>query len=403
MGFVKGNDGIASTLRNTLEGSVGNIALENISAVTLTSTANVTGGNLITAGQISATSTITSAANISGGNIATAGQITAGGNVTSGNVSVTGNVTAGNLSIGTITTTGNITFAGDSSSAPSLNNFNVNAVSITATAGNLAVINGGAGGESGGFISATRGISATANITGGNILTAGLISATSTITSAANVVGGNITTAGLITATANITGGNILTAGIVSATSNIQGGNLRTAGLISATANITGGNLIGIYANGTSNISIPTISANILFSTAGNANVLVIANTGIVANVLAATTATPANGVGYIGLPQNATGNATLTIVDAGKHIYVTSASQTITIPANSSVAYPIGTAIAFIAGPSATTVSIAITSDTMYLAGTGTTGTRTLAAYGMATAVKVAATTWYINGSGLT
>ena len=93
MGFVKGTDGIASTLRNTLEGSVGNIALENISAVTLTSTANVTGGNITTAGQISATSTITSAANISGGNIATAGQITAGGNVTSGNVSVTGNVT----------------------------------------------------------------------------------------------------------------------------------------------------------------------------------------------------------------------------------------------------------------------------------------------------------------------
>ena len=93
MGFVKGTDGIASTLRNTLEGYVGNIALENISAVTLTSTANVTGGNLITAGLISATSTITSSANVVGGNITTAGLITAGGNVTSGNVSVTGNVT----------------------------------------------------------------------------------------------------------------------------------------------------------------------------------------------------------------------------------------------------------------------------------------------------------------------
>ena len=55
MGFVKGTDGIASTLRNTLEGSVGNIALENISAVTLTSTANVTGGNVLTGGLISAT------------------------------------------------------------------------------------------------------------------------------------------------------------------------------------------------------------------------------------------------------------------------------------------------------------------------------------------------------------
>ena len=102
-------------------------------------------------------------------------------------------------------------------------------------------------------------------------------------------------------------------------------------------------------------------------------------------------------------MPQNATGSATLTIADAGKHIYVTSTGQTITIPANSSVAYPVGTTIAFIGGPSATTTTISITTDTMYLAGTGTTGSRTLAAYGMATAVKVAATTWYINGSGLT
>jgi hypothetical protein len=47
--------------------------------------------------------------------------------------------------------------------------------------------------------------------------------------------------------------------------------------------------------------------------------------------------------------------------------------------------------------------VTIAITSDTLRLAGGTSTGTRTLAANGMATAVKVAATTWYINGTGLT
>jgi hypothetical protein len=51
--------------------------------------------------------------------------------------------------------------------------------------------------------------------------------------------------------------------------------------------------------------------------------------------------------------------------------------------------------------------VTIAITTDTMYLTGTGTTGSRTLAAHGMATAVKVSGTSssgvWYINGSGLT
>ena len=117
-----------------------------------------------------------------------------------------------------------------------------------------------------------------------------------------------------------------------------------------------------------------------------------------------ATTSSTASSLGYLGLPQSATNtSATLAIGDSGKHIYVNTASQTMTIPANSSVAYPIGTTLTFIAGPSATTVSIAITTDTMYLAGTGTTGTRTLAAHGMATAVKVAATTWYINGTGLT
>ena len=117
-----------------------------------------------------------------------------------------------------------------------------------------------------------------------------------------------------------------------------------------------------------------------------------------------ATTSSTASSLGYLGIPQSGTATtATLAIGDAGKHIYVTTAGQTITIPANASVAYPIGTTIGFIAGASATTVTIAITSDTMYLGGTGTTGSRTLAAHGMATAVKVAATTWYISGNGLT
>ena len=117
-----------------------------------------------------------------------------------------------------------------------------------------------------------------------------------------------------------------------------------------------------------------------------------------------ATTSSTASSLGYLGIPQSATATtATLAIGDAGKHIYVTTAGQTITIPANASVAYPIGTTIGFIAGPSATTVTIAIATDTMYLGGTGTTGSRTLAAYGMATAVKVASTTWYISGNGLT
>jgi len=115
-----------------------------------------------------------------------------------------------------------------------------------------------------------------------------------------------------------------------------------------------------------------------------------------------ATSATTANGLGFIGIPQDAQSGSTYTTTyaDEGSHIYLTNAAPTVTIPSNSSVAYPLGTVITFIAS-SSTTASVTC-SDTMYLAGVGTTGARTLAPYGIATAIKVASTTWFISGNGL-
>jgi hypothetical protein len=113
--------------------------------------------------------------------------------------------------------------------------------------------------------------------------------------------------------------------------------------------------------------------------------------------------------VGFRNIPQNAqTGSYTMVLADSGKHIYHASGAgaATYTIPAASSVAYPIGTAITFL-NLSATAISIAITTDTMYLSSAGTTGTRTLAQYGSATAIKVSGVSssgiWVISGSGLT
>jgi hypothetical protein len=120
---------------------------------------------------------------------------------------------------------------------------------------------------------------------------------------------------------------------------------------------------------------------------------------------LAATAAgSGATSIGFKGIPASgagASGAYTLVAGDAGELVYTTT-SRTVTIPANSSVPFEIGTSIVFISGTGATT-TIAITSDTLLLAGAGTTGSRTLAAHGMATAVKVEATTWYISGNGLT
>lgn len=104
-------------------------------------------------------------------------------------------------------------------------------------------------------------------------------------------------------------------------------------------------------------------------------------------------------------IPQNTQNGAyTLVAGDANSHINHTSATaHTYTIPANSSVAYAVGTAVTFRNGNGAGVLSIAITTDTMRLAGPGTTGTRSLAANGIATALKVAATEWVISGTGLT
>lgn len=114
---------------------------------------------------------------------------------------------------------------------------------------------------------------------------------------------------------------------------------------------------------------------------------------------------TSANEFGFKGLPQNSqTGNYTLVLSDAGKHILHApgaGSGDTFTIPANASVAFPLGTAVTFI-NRTSEDVSIAITSDILVLGGVGTTGTRTLGANGVATAIKVENTVWVISGTGL-
>jgi hypothetical protein len=106
-------------------------------------------------------------------------------------------------------------------------------------------------------------------------------------------------------------------------------------------------------------------------------------------------------------IPQNSKSAAYTTVLtDAGKHIFHPSAdttARTWTIDSNANVAYAVGTAITFVNQNSAGVITIAITADTLRLASAGTTGNRTLAANGVATALKVTSTEWLISGTGLT
>lgn len=109
---------------------------------------------------------------------------------------------------------------------------------------------------------------------------------------------------------------------------------------------------------------------------------------------------------GATNLPINSqSANYTTVLGDAGGavlHPASDANARTFTIASNASVAYVLGSTLTFI-NRTAQVLSIAIATDTMTLAGTTTTGTRSLAQNGIATAVKDSTTGWLINGTGLT
>jgi len=121
--------------------------------------------------------------------------------------------------------------------------------------------------------------------------------------------------------------------------------------------------------------------------------------------VLSSCTVDGTDAIGFRNIPINSQSAAyALVLTDSGKcilHPSTDANARTFTIPANSSVAYAVGTAIAFI-NMTSQAVTISITTDTMYLSSAGTTGSRTLAQYGSATAIKITSTNWVISGSGL-
>ena len=162
-------------------------------------------------------------------------------------------------------------------------------------------------------------------------------------------------------------------------------------------------------ADGTANQVIVTNGSGVLSWAAGPSGTYLPLAGGTMTGAItfaSGQTVDGTNGIGYINIPQNSQSAAyTLVAADAGKHIFHPSTdanARTFTIPANGSVSYPIGTAISFV-NMTSQVVSIAITTDTMYLAGTGTTGTRSLSQYGTATALNMTSTTWIISGAGLT
>jgi hypothetical protein len=141
---------------------------------------------------------------------------------------------------------------------------------------------------------------------------------------------------------------------------------------------------------------------NVTFKATGQTGFIVYPGT----NIVAAYNGTDFYPVGgYLSIPQNIqAGSYTCVLGDAGKHIFHASGAgaATYTLPSNASVPYPVGTVISFV-NMSATSISIAITTDTLTWAQGGGTGTRTLAQYGVANCLKITATQWLLTGTNIT
>ena len=172
---------------------------------------------------------------------------------------------------------------------------------------------------------------------------------------------------------------------------------------------LTYGSYVGSSVNlgGWGGVSISTGDAERLRITNAGAIGIGGANYGTAGQVLtsggpsSAPTWSTVSGSG--GFTQNSQStNYTLILSDSGKQIFHPSTdttARTFTIPANSSVAYPIGTELTVINQYGAGTVTLTST-DTLRLATTGTTGNALVATGNMAQLIKVTSTEWLVNGA---
>jgi hypothetical protein len=156
----------------------------------------------------------------------------------------------------------------------------------------------------------------------------------------------------------------------------------------------TGGVVIQQPTGGTTLLVGPGGSGDVTLNVQGGAS-------GIHSTIIADSAGNQFN-AGFLEVPSiSVSANRTTVLSDSGKMVQMGASGTTQTIAANASVPYPVGTTLTFV-NFSAGNTTIAINSDTLLFFGTGASGSRTLAAGGRATAIKLTSTIWGISGVNL-
>jgi len=266
----------------------GNVAGGNISTAGTVTAASTVGG------VITGTSTSVSG-NVTGGNVATGGTVSATGNITGGNITPTGNIVLGdtksisigslvitddtirstehNITIGSLGNIGNVIIGGNLTVNGNTTTFNSNVISTNDLTYNLAnnatssSQANGAGIEAGPVGSpfltwlynntsnvwtSSGGISAVTGVSGASLSTSGTVSATGNITggniSATNHTGTNVSVTGTVTAASTV--GGVITGSSASVTGTVTGASLVGTVTTAAQGSITSlGTLTGLTIN----------------------------------------------------------------------------------------------------------------------------------------------------------
>jgi hypothetical protein len=278
--------------------------------------------------------------------ISTSGNVTGGNLLTNNIISATGNITTSGFFVGDFV--GNITGTITNIPGPG------GAVLYNDGSGNVAATAGLVFDNSGPNVLTVQGsYSATGNITGGNLIGTNIVGTLttvaqnnitsvgtlSTLTVTANVAGGNITTGGQVSATGNIRTANYLfvsqdinVSGDVTATSytgtsaslsgNVTGANIRTGGLISATGNVAGSYFLGngsqltglltnTIQNGNSNVLVGSSAGNISINVNGIAPLVIFTPLGQTTTGFISATGTVTAGNVATGGTMSSTGEVT--------------------------------------------------------------------------------------------